>query len=170
MTVYKVGTPDGKTYKFEGPEGLSEQQVLDFGFDILTEQGILGGIQEPLIEQPKQPKEQESSGFFRRAISDPLLSLGQGVVGLKEAAVGIADIPTLGRAGKVAEAVEAALPPKIGNLSQTLQELKSPELQAAEQKVAEAEGFTDTAKAYLKNPSSIPVSYTHLTLPTKRIV
>jgi len=108
------------------------------------------------FEQLQQPEEQEGSGFFRRAIADPLVSLGQGVVGLKEAGVGLLDIPTMGYAGKTVEAVEeAVLPPKIANLSQTLQELKSPELQAAEQKVSEAEGFTDTAKAYLKNPSSI---------------
>ena len=75
-------------------------------------------------EQPQQPEEQEGSGFFRRAVADPLVSLGQGVLGLKEAAVGIADIPTMGYAGKAVEAVEeAVLPPKMANLSQTLQEL-----------------------------------------------
>ena len=60
------------------------------------------------FEQPQQPEEQEGSGFFRRAIADSLVSLGQGVIGLKEAGVGLLDIPTLGRAGKVAEAVEGA--------------------------------------------------------------
>jgi rRNA maturation endonuclease Nob1 len=29
MPIYKVGTPDGKVHKFEGPEGLSQDQVLE---------------------------------------------------------------------------------------------------------------------------------------------
>jgi len=131
--------------------------LIDFPDDMSDEQ-IANAIENELIKQPsaQKPEEKEPSGFFRRAIADPLVSLSQGVIGLKDAGVGLLNIPTMGYAGKAVEAVEeAVLPPKIANLSQTLQELKSPELQAAEQKVSEAEGFTDTAKAYLKNPSSI---------------
>lgn len=131
--------------------------LIDFP-DYMSDEQIADAIENELIKQPsaQQPQEQEPSGLFRRAVGDTALSLGQGVLGLKEAAVGLADIPTGGYAGKAVEAIEETiLPPKMANLSQTLQELKSPELQAAEQKVAEAEGFTDTAKAYLQNPSSI---------------
>jgi hypothetical protein len=29
MAIYKVGSPDGKVHRFEGPDGLSQDQVLD---------------------------------------------------------------------------------------------------------------------------------------------
>ena len=29
MPIYKVGTPDGKVHRFEGPEGLTQDQVLE---------------------------------------------------------------------------------------------------------------------------------------------
>ena len=43
----------------------------------------------------------ESSSILRRAIGDPLASLAKGaIIGIPEAIIGLADIPTMGYAGK----------------------------------------------------------------------
>jgi hypothetical protein len=133
--------PNGKIARFEVPEGLSPEQA---------QQLISQNLPAQTDEKPK-----ESSSLLRRA-GDLGLSLGQGVLGLGEAAVGLADIPTFGLAGKAATAGEKAL---FGGTTQDaqkyLEELKTPETRQAEQNVANAKGFLGTSKAYLENPSAL---------------
>ena len=45
------------------------------------------------------------SSAVRRGIADPAISLLKGAIAIPEAAVGLADIPTLGLAGKAAEGI-----------------------------------------------------------------
>ena len=102
----------------------------------------------PATKTPYKP-----SSFARRAIADTGIGLAQGVVGLGEGLVGIADIPTLGYAGKGIEAAEKAIFGGTSkDLQQNLQKLKTPELREQEQTVQEAKGVKNTVLALAKNP------------------
>lgn len=99
------------------------------------------------ISEPKKP---ESSSSLRR-IADVGISAAKGVIGVPEAIVGLADIPTGGYAGKIAE--DIGFRPK--DAKAFLDEGLSPEQQAANKKVADAKGFFPTIAASLENPSTI---------------
>lgn len=94
--------------------------------------------------------EPASSSLLRRA-GDVGISALKGVIGVPEALVGLADIPTGGAAGRAAESLGV----KFKESKELLSDLYSPEQKAANQRVAEAEGFTGTAGAMLANPSTI---------------
>ncbi|HEY8356244.1 MAG TPA: hypothetical protein VIL30_02185, partial [Ramlibacter sp.] len=102
---------------------------------------------------PSTASEVKPAGPIRRMLGDMVgTPLAQGIVGVPEAAVGIADILTGGQAGKAAE--RAGFRPKeakqiIGDA------LYSDEQKEANRKVAEAEGFVPTLKALAENPSTI---------------
>lgn len=93
----------------------------------------------------------EPSSFVRRALGDPAVALAQGVVGLPEAVVGIANIPTLGLAGKAVRAAGV----DFKTTKDYLDTLLSPETRAAQQTVGAAKGFGATIKAMVDNPSTI---------------
>lgn len=96
------------------------------------------------------PEEKPKTSILRRA-GDVGIAALKGAIGVPETAVGLADIVTGGRAGKLAE--EAGFRPKEAKA--ILNEYLSPEQQAANKAVSEAKGFTETAKAALQNPSVI---------------
>jgi hypothetical protein len=103
------------------------------------------------IYQPKTPEPApEPSSLLRRA-GDVGLSLLKGAVALPEAAIGLADIVTGGAAGRGAEAIGL----RTREAKEQLDYLMSPEQQAANRRVQEAEGFLGTAGAMLQNPSTI---------------
>lgn len=93
------------------------------------------------------------SSLARRALADPLVSAAKGVVGLGEAAVGLANLPTLGRAGKLLEE-HAGYDPK--RTQEILEGLYSEEQQAANRAVAEAKGVGGKISTLARNPSVIP--------------
>lgn len=95
--------------------------------------------------------EVKESSVTRRALGDTGVSLLKGAIAVPEAAVGIADIATGGRAGKVAEGL--GFRPK--EAKEILNEYYSPEQKAANQKLSEAEGFVDNVKTAVQNPSTI---------------
>lgn len=97
------------------------------------------------LEKPK-------SSIVRRVVGDTGVSLLKGAISVPEAAVGIADIATGGRAGKVAEDGFGFRPKEAKEI---ISDLYSPEQKAANQKVAEADGFVDTIKTAVQNPSTI---------------
>ena len=103
------------------------------------------------------PKEPNSSNIIRRGIGDPLVGLARGAaVGIPETAVGLLDIPTFGGAGKVAESIGKGL--GIGGFGEGrkfFNKMLSPETQEAQRKVSGAEGFVDTIKTAVQNPSAI---------------
>ncbi|OHD21341.1 MAG: hypothetical protein A2Y38_16530 [Spirochaetes bacterium GWB1_59_5] len=90
------------------------------------------------------------AGVLDRA-NDVGVSALKGAIGVPEAAVGLADIPTFGLAGKAAEAV--GFRPKEAKAM--LDEWYSPAQQEANRKVGQAEGFWGKAGAALENPSTI---------------
>lgn len=96
--------------------------------------------------------EPKKSGLVRRGLGDTGISLLKGAIAVPETAVGLADIATGGAAGKAAEGL--GFRPK--EAKQILDSYLSPEQQAANRNVAQADGFVDTAKAIADNPSVIP--------------
>lgn len=105
----------------------------------------------------KGQPEKEGSNVFRRAIGDPAVALARGLlVGVPEAVTGIADIPTLGYAGKAYEAVTKGL--GLGGFKEqheAFNRLTTPETLEAQKRVSEAKGFVDTTITALQNPSAI---------------
>lgn len=91
------------------------------------------------------------SSALRRGIADPAISLLKGAISVPEAVVGLADIPTLGLAGKAAEGI--GFRPKEAKAE--LDTWYSPEQQAANRAVQEAKGFVPTLQAAVQNPSVI---------------
>lgn len=92
----------------------------------------------------------QSSGL-RRAVADPAISLARGVIGVPEAIVGLADIPTLGGAGKAAEAL--GFRPR--EAKEFLGEFYSPEYKQTQQELQEAQGFFPTIQKAIEKPSII---------------
>lgn len=127
--------------------------------DVLSnDAGIAGGLPAPkkrisagsglfddVLSQP------DPSSLARRVVGDSAISLLKGAISVPEAAVGIADIPTMGYAGKAAEAI--GFRPKEAKAA--LDELYTPEQQAANARVQEAKGFVPTIAAAVQNPSVI---------------
>ena len=105
----------------------------------------------PTIQPPKEP-----SSIVRRVAGDTALSLGQGAIEGAKGFIGLADIPTMGYAGKAHDWLAKKL--YGGTLSDAeayLQSLKTPEQQLAEQKVEQAKGFMPTVKELGKNPTAL---------------
>lgn len=96
------------------------------------------------------PEFGKPSGFTRR-VADQGIKLAQGVVGVPEAAVGVADLVTGGQAGKLAE--QAGV--RFKDAKDILGEYLSPEQKAADAEVQKADGFLPTLGAMVRNPSTI---------------
>jgi hypothetical protein len=147
MARYKLTGPNGKQYLLSGPSGASKEDLVNI---LGTKLGT--SLEEPLVTTPKEAPD----ATFGESIKDIGVSALQGVLGAKEAITGIADIPTMGMAGKGIAAAEKAL---FGGTSQEgrekLQELKSAEAQQEEKEIAETKGFLPTAQAYLQRPGAL---------------
>lgn len=88
---------------------------------------------------------------LRRYVADPAISLLKGAISIPESAVGLADIVTGGAAGRGAE--DLGFRPKDARAA--LDELLSPEQQAANKRLQDASGFVDTVATAVTNPSTI---------------
>ena len=109
-------------------------------------------VGEPVVTQSEQePEAQQPSGMLRRTLGDTGVSLVKSAVGLPETFVGMADLVTGGRAGKLVE--DAGI--RFKDTNRALDDLYSPEYQAAAKKVQSAQGIVDTLKAAFENPSTI---------------
>jgi hypothetical protein len=86
-----------------------------------------------------------------RAGRDTTVAALKSAVGVPQGAIGLIDIASGGRFGRALE--QAGIDPNAAQ--RALDELYSPETQAAKREVQAAEGFTDTAGAMLRNPSTI---------------
>lgn len=92
-----------------------------------------------------------SSSKLRRVVGDAAISAAKGVIGVGEAAIGVADLASGGRAGKALE--DVGVRPKAAK--GYLDEQYTPEQQAANKAVSDAKGFLPTVGAALQNPSVI---------------
>lgn len=103
----------------------------------------------PTVEPTQTPTALRRGG-------DLLASASQAVLGIPQALIGLANIPTMGYAGKAIDAgMEKVGLPTFKKLSDFYEKQKSAEQQVADKKVAEAKGFVGTAKAMVENPSTI---------------
>lgn len=93
------------------------------------------------------------SSAARRYVADPALSLAKGVIGVGEAAVGLADISTLGRAGKALSDLTGFDPKRAKGM---IDEYLTPEQRAANKAVQQADGIFPTLGAIAQNPSVVP--------------
>lgn len=135
--------------------GLQQHGKLNFDLTAARKSGYDDGeILQTLIGGTRRaaepPKEEESPSLLRRA-GDVGLSALKGVISVPEAIVGLADIPTGGAAGRAAEALGV----KFKESKELLSEQYSDAQKGANQRVADAKGFVDTAGAMLANPSTL---------------
>lgn len=100
----------------------------------------------PKVEQPKEP-----GRTFGGTVKDLGISTIKMAVGVPQTVVGLADLASGGKAGKLAEDVGI----KFNETNQILDSWKSDAQKAADAKVAAADGFIDTVKTALQNPSTI---------------
>jgi hypothetical protein len=119
-------------------EGYSESEIVDYlgkqrKFDVsgarkegYSDAEIISHLTGQAAQQPQttndQDKPAEKSAFLRRAVGDTAVSALKGAIGLPEAFVGLADIPTGGRVGKALESVGY----KPGEAKEYLDTLYSP--------------------------------------------
>ena len=157
----KPATDLYKKYDWQGAysAGLSSTEILD----ALDRANALGGyrlkearkagLDDDQIAEALQPKKApeapEQSGWRRAA--DVGISALKGAIGVPEAAVGLADIPTMGLAGKAAESI--GFRPKEAKAA--LDEFLSDKQKAANKAVEDTKGFFPTIGAALQNPSVI---------------
>lgn len=111
----------------------------------------------PVVEQPEViPEVPTQKPTALRRGGDLLASAAQGFIGIPQALIGLANIPTKGYVGKgVDMAMEKVGLPTFKKLSDFYESQKSAEQQLANKKVADAQGFIPTAKAMIQNPSTI---------------
>lgn len=91
------------------------------------------------------------SGIIRRTLGDAAVKVGQGVIGLGETAVGLADIPSMGYAGKGLEAIGW----RPRETKEIIGSALSPEARQAEENLRNAKGFVPTIVAGFENPSAV---------------
>ena len=104
-----------------------------------------GGLFDDLETKPA------TSGITRRLVGDTAITALKSAIAVPEIAVGIGDLVTGGRAGKAAE--QAGFRPKEAKAF--LDDYLSPEQKAANEKLAQADGFVDTLSTAVDNPSTI---------------
>lgn len=131
--------------------GLQQKGELTFDLDkALADKHDPGEILSSILPRQVEEPKPEPSGFLRRA-GDVGISALKGIISVPETAIGLLDIPTGGAAGRGAEAIGI----RTKDAKAILNDLYSPEQKAANQRVADAEGFVDTAGAMLSNPSTL---------------
>lgn len=97
------------------------------------------------------PRPTPKSGLLRRAVGDTAVDAFKGVVGMGQSAVGLADLATFGVAGDALNAIGYD-PEATNKIADTYY---SPQRQAIEQEIANAQGFTGKIGALASNPSAI---------------
>ena len=132
-------------------QGLDDDRAIDAIQQAFYPEIPRETIAAKLGYKPPEPPRQPSS-TARRMIGDSAVSLAKGVIAVPEAAVGVADLVTGGRAGRAAEAM--GFRPR--EAKEILSGYYSPEQQEAFRQVQAAEGLVDTAGAVVRNPSVIP--------------
>ncbi len=106
-----------------------------------TPEGKTGEI-DAFLDKPAGPV---------RQLADAALSLGKGIIAVPQAAVGVADLVTGGKAGKLVE--DAGI--RFKDAQEALDEWQSPELAMRREKFKNADGILDKVGVALANPSLI---------------
>lgn len=134
MAKYEITSPDGRKYEVTAPDDASQDDVLAYA------QG-----QFQSTETEKKP----------RTAADVARDVGvtavKGAVGLPQAFVGLADIPTGGRVGKALDTIGV----RFDDAQKILDEQYSEQTKADKRYVHEADGFVDTVGRAIERPSTI---------------
>ena len=115
---------------------------------------ITGMTRDQYAEALRKREEQTPIRSAKDVAVDAGVTFLKSAIGLPEAYVGLADIPTMGYAGKLLK--QAGYNPKESK--EILDTYLSEAQQVANRKVSEAEGFLPTIGAALQNPSVIATS------------
>lgn len=129
--------------------GLDDEQIVDALHQAYYPDLPRDQVAASLGVTPKPPPAPQATWGDRA--KDTGISLLKGAIGVPEAAVGLADLATGGKAGQLAE--EAGFRPK--EAKEALSEHYSPAQKAAFEQVQRAEGLWDTFKAAVSNPSTV---------------
>ena len=128
------------------------------GIASIAKRPAAGGSNSMTADEYRAQLAAREAKGYDRTISGTALDAGitllKGAIGLPEAFVGLADIPTLGYAGKVLE--DAGYKPKEAKA--ILDTYLSEAQQYANRQVKEAKGFGGTLGAAVQNPSVIATS------------
>tara|TARA_R110000744_G_scaffold155462_3_gene270756 strand:+ start:662 stop:7474 length:6813 start_codon:yes stop_codon:yes gene_type:complete len=140
-----------------GPPQAPPKTELTFNVEAARAAGLSEEeIQEAIAAGPPDQQPVEESSKFDRYFLDNAISLTQGVVGLGQAVVGLANIPTLGGAGKGLQYVlDTTFGGNLEDLNGWLQSFKTAEQLAAENRLAEVKGFFPTIGELATNPAAL---------------
>ena len=157
---------DIKDYYEKNKGYYGEATLADVAKDVYTRGGVKQpydqwlsstGIQGQIEANQPAPEPIAQSSALRRYVADPLVSLvGKGAMGVYDTAVGLADYPTMGLAGKGINAAQEAVGFTPGTVDKAIESLYTPEQQLANQKFAEADGIKETFNTMMEYPSVIP--------------
>jgi hypothetical protein len=103
------------------------------------------------IDKPEAKPKRTLAG----TVKDVGITALKGAIGVPEAAVGLADLVSGGHVGKFLENEGGAVGFRPKQAKELLDENYSDAQKAAQAKVSNAQGFMDTAKAAIENPSTI---------------
>jgi hypothetical protein len=126
-----------------------QERVVGYSHPEILTRGI---TDDDYIAMGRESLKEKTRRTLGGTIKDIAVSGAKGVVGLGEAAVGLADIPTLGRVGR---GMEKYLGYDPAATQEFLSQGYSSAQKAAFEEVEKAKGFVGTAKAMLKHPSTI---------------
>jgi len=146
--------PDANQIRSQIPEfaHLNDQQLVDAMQQAYYPQAPREWVASRMGVALPQP-EPESPGLGGR-VKDLGVSLAKGIIDVPEIGVGLMDIPTGGAVGKFLANDGGAIGFRPAEAKAMLDAGYSPAQKAAFQKVQDARGFLDTAKAVASNPST----------------
>ncbi len=120
--------------------------------EFASQQPVTGG-EKPWEEFGGETKE-EGRGLIGHA-RDLGLSVAKGVIGVPEAAVGLADIPTEGRVGKFLENQDGMLGFRPREAKDFLSDLHTDQYKQQQQDFQDADGVVDKTLHAVQNPSMV---------------
>lgn len=120
--------------------------------EFASQQPVTGG-EKPWEEFGGETKEQ-GRGLIGHA-RDLGLSVAKGVIGVPEAAVGLADIPTEGRVGKFLENQDGMLGFRPREAKDFLSDLHTDQYKQQQQDFQDADGVVDKTLHAVQNPSMV---------------
>jgi hypothetical protein len=145
-----VRMPDG-TIVSNVPDGITQSELLSRYSKFSSAQEAAPLTAESYKAAVAKRNAESPDRSFGDVAKDAGITALKSTIGLPESFVGLADIPTGGRVGKLLE--EIGYKPRESR--EILDTYLSEAQQAANRKVREAEGFLPTIGAALQNPSTI---------------
>ena len=149
MAKYKITLDNGNAYTVEADENTNQSDIYNYvlSLDELQGKDLTASFDSAIDSQTEKQPERTVSGTAQ----DVAVTAGKGLLGLAETGVGLADLATKGAAGKYLDEHGYGLKAE----QEKLDSYYSDAQKEANQNVENADGFVDTAKSMLENPSTI---------------